>query len=111
MLAENGKKALELLKDRDFDLIISDLRMPIMDGPTMYRELERSMPRYVSRVLFVTGDTLSISVREFLSSYAFDVIEKPYTPDDVRRALVIHQRITRGKSTTKKEEGAHAPLQ
>jgi PAS domain S-box-containing protein len=111
MLAENGKKALELLKDRDFDLIISDLRMPIMDGPTMYRELERSMPRYVSRVLFVTGDTLSISVREFLSSYAFDVIEKPYTPDDVRRALVIHQRITRGKSSTKKEEGAHAPLQ
>ena len=84
--------------------------MPIMDGPTLYRTLERDMPRYVSRTLFVTGDTLSISVREFLHSYAFEVIEKPYTPEDVRRALVIHQRITRGKAGGKKEEGAHAPL-
>ncbi len=91
-LAENGKKALEALKHRDFDLIISDLRMPVMDGPSLYRELEKQMPRYAERILFVTGDTLSIAVREFLNATGLDVIEKPYSPEEVRRALVLHMR-------------------
>jgi PAS domain S-box-containing protein len=107
MLAENGKRALEALKERDFDLIISDLRMPVMDGPTMYRTLEKTTPRYLERIIFVTGDTLSIPVREFLTSYALDVIEKPYSPEEVRRALVRHQRITKKSSASKGEE-SHA---
>jgi CheY-like chemotaxis protein len=107
MLVENGKKALEALKERDFDLIISDLRMPVMDGPTMYRTLEKTTPRYLEKIIFVTGDTLSIPVREFLNSYALDVIEKPYSPEEVRRALVRHQRSMKKSSTSKSAE-SHA---
>jgi DNA-binding response OmpR family regulator len=50
---------------------------------------------------------LSIPVREFLNSYALDVIEKPYSPEEVRRALVRHQRSMKKSSTSKSAE-SHA---
>jgi PAS domain S-box-containing protein len=87
MLVDNGRKALDALQAENFDVIISDLRMPVMDGPTLYRELEKNLPHYLSRIVFVTGDTLSTHVSDFIRTYALDVIEKPYTPDDVRRAI------------------------
>lgn len=86
---DNGQQALDALAKQDYDAIISDLRMPVLDGPGLYRALERTKPAYLSRILFVTGDTLSIPVREFLESYALDVIEKPYTPDEVRGKLAL----------------------
>jgi two-component system NtrC family sensor kinase len=107
-LAEHGKKALEALKQRDYDLIISDLRMPVMDGPSLYRELEKSMPRYTERMMFVTGDTMSIPVREFLSSYALEVIEKPYSPEEVRRAIVMHLRQLKKKVKPRGNADSHA---
>ncbi|MBI3419645.1 MAG: response regulator [Proteobacteria bacterium] len=108
-IADNGKRALEMLKERDYDLVISDLRMPVMDGPTLYRTLEKTMPRYMQRILFVTGDTLSLPVREFLHSYSLDVIEKPYSPEEVRRAIAIYLRDNKRRHRGKGEE-ARAPL-
>ncbi|HVY13281.1 MAG TPA: ATP-binding protein [Alphaproteobacteria bacterium] len=108
-MADNGKKALDVLNAKEIDLIISDLRMPVMDGPTLYRELEKTMPRYIERIMFVTGDTLSTTVREFLTSYALDVIEKPYAPEDVRKGIALHVRQNR-KPPKKDGDEARAPL-
>ncbi len=89
ILVDNGQKALDLLNREEVDMIISDLRMPVLDGPGLYRALEAYKPEYLSRIMFVTGDTLSIPVRDFLSQYALEVIEKPYSAQDVRKG--IHQ--------------------
>lgn len=107
VLVDNGRKALDCLAHEDFDIIISDLRMPVLDGPGLYKELEKTRPHYLSRIIFVTGDTLSIPVRDFLHSYALDVIEKPYSPEDVRGAL---SRLVRENARTKgkKDDGASA---
>lgn len=91
-IVNNGQQALDMLATQSFDFIISDLRMPVLDGPGLYRALEKSGSPYISRIIFVTGDTLSIPVREFITSYALDVIEKPYTPEDVRRAIADRVR-------------------
>lgn len=99
-LAEHGARALALLREQPFDIIISDLRMPVMDGPTLYRELEQTMPDYLPRIIFVTGDTLSTHVSAFLSRYQLDVIEKPYTPEDVRAKI----RQLLGKEGMRKKE-------
>lgn len=92
VLVDNGQKALDLLNKESVDMIISDLRMPVLDGPGLYRALEAYKPEYLSRIMFVTGDTLSIPVRDFLNQYALEVIEKPYSAQDVRKG--IHQMYT-----------------
>ena len=62
-IAENGAEALERLEDQSYDLIISDLRMPELDGPGLYRELGARFPEMQRRIFFVTGDTLGSGVR------------------------------------------------
>ncbi len=86
-IAVNGAIALQKLKKESFDVIISDLRMPVMDGPALYEALQRELPSYAKRVIYVTGDTLSTHVQAFLSSHSVPLVEKPYRIKEIRRAL------------------------
>ena len=86
-IAANGAIALEKLRKSNFDAIISDLRMPVMDGPALYDALQRELPSYMNRIIYVTGDTLSSHVQQFLNSHTVPVVEKPYRLKDIRRAL------------------------
>lgn len=86
-IAANGAIALEKLRKRKFELIISDLRMPVLDGPGLYQELLRGLPEYTKKIIYVTGDTLSAHVQTFLKEYPVPVVEKPYRLNDVRRAM------------------------
>lgn len=95
--ADHGEAGLAALAEREFDMIISDLRMPVMDGPTFYRSLRDKFPQYVNRIMFVTGDTLSPHVRSFLEEFPVIVIDKPYMPDDVRQAMARVLRIAEGR--------------
>ncbi|HYE38081.1 response regulator [Methylocaldum sp.] len=70
-----------------YDAILSDLRMPGMDGPALYREIERRWPELARRVIFVTGDTLSSNVQMFLETTRCPVIEKPFVPTEVRQKV------------------------
>jgi len=86
-IAINGAVALDKLRVRKVDAIISDLRMPVMDGPALYEALKRELPSYLNRIIYVTGDTLSSHVHDFLSANAVPVVEKPYRLKDIRRTL------------------------
>jgi two-component system NtrC family sensor kinase len=87
-LAANGEIAIRKLQKTKFDAIISDLRMPVMDGPTMYAQICQTLPNYKDRIIYVTGDTLSPHVNEFLKNNpVLPVIEKPYRLADVLTAL------------------------
>lgn len=79
-IAGNGAEALERLAGQSFDLIISDLRMPELDGPGLYRELAARYPDMLDRIFFVTGDTLGSGVRDFLEETGAPVVEKPFEP-------------------------------
>ena len=86
-IAENGLQALEKIRQNQYDLIISDLRMPVMDGPGLYAAVCENHPEFAARMIFVTGDTLSQNVRDFLTQHRVTVIDKPYMPMDVKRAI------------------------
>jgi two-component system NtrC family sensor kinase len=85
--AAHGHQALERLGEEHFDLVISDLIMPQLDGPGLYEEICRRDPAMADRLLFITGDTLSASARVFLQRVQRPAIEKPFVPDEVRRAV------------------------
>jgi PAS domain S-box-containing protein len=85
--ASSGREAIDWLSGREVDLIISDLRMPDMDGPTLYRTLAERRPELLTRLVFITGDTLAADITGFLSETGASVIEKPLDPPDVSRRV------------------------
>jgi PAS domain S-box-containing protein len=85
--AASGREALERMSAQRYDVILTDIRMPDVDGRALYREIERRWPKQAARVVFVTGDTLASALREFVSESGRPVIEKPFLPSEVRRVV------------------------
>jgi two-component system NtrC family sensor kinase len=95
--AGSGREALERMAAEHFDVILTDIRMPDLDGRALYREIERRWPERTGRVVFVTGDTLASTLREFAAESGCPVIEKPFLPSDVRR--VVAEMAVNGQSS------------
>ena len=76
-LAENGLTALDRIRETRFDLILSDLRMPELDGVTLYQELERQWPSVAQRVIFLTGNGDDPAYRPFLARLEGRSLAKP----------------------------------
>src|SRR5207342_1699272 len=73
--AASGREALERMAVERYDVILTDIRMPDLDGRALYREIEQRWPGQTSRVIFVTGDTLATALREFVDESGRPVIE------------------------------------
>ena len=89
--AENGVDALRRLERHGYDLVMSDTKMPVMDGMEMYRKLERRFPKLQRRIIFVTGDVLDAEKQRFLESTGVPVLTKPFDLSEVRR--VVRRRL------------------
>jgi PAS domain S-box-containing protein len=81
--ANSGREALSRLRYGEVDLILCDLRMPDLDGPALYRELTAQRPELLSRIVFITGDTLGGDMTGFLTETGVRVLEKPLDPTGV----------------------------
>jgi CheY-like chemotaxis protein len=88
-IAPNGARALEKLQAETYDLIMSDLRMPELDGPGLYRTLEHQRHPLVRRFIFVTGDMLGAETRQFLEETAVLFVSKPFDLEQIRRVLDV----------------------
>ena len=86
-VAADGAEALALLEMHQFDLILSDLRMPNVGGAEFYRRLLKRDASAAARVAFVTGDTLGGSSRSFVEKSGRPVLEKPFTTESVRQLV------------------------
>ncbi|HEY1290895.1 MAG TPA: ATP-binding protein [Burkholderiales bacterium] len=85
--ASSGREALERLARERYDVILTDIRMPDVDGRALYQQIEQRWPERAARVAFVTGDTLTSALRDFAAASGRPVIEKPFLPGDVRRVV------------------------
>jgi len=85
--APNGAVALELLATRTYDAILSDIRMPELDGTALYREVERRHPDLARRFIFLTGDTLSAETSAFLEQHRAPSVTKPFSLEEVRPVI------------------------
>jgi len=74
--ASNGREGLEKLRDHYFDVIISDIQMPVMDGIEFYRRAAAEDPSIAERTLFFTG-SLKTEHLDFLRMEGLRYLVKP----------------------------------
>ena len=87
-LARDGEEAWTKILETDFDLIVTDLRMPNLDGRGLYERVVEEKPSMVRRFVFATGDLVRRESLEFLEGLPNRILAKPLDVDDVRRVLV-----------------------
>lgn len=86
--ASNGAEALALLKENQFDLILSDINMPVMDGLEFIRHLKESENGKNIPIVLITTEGGEKHVVEALSLGAKGYIRKPFTPDQVKEHVI-----------------------
>lgn len=74
----NGLRAVARLKQSDFDFVISDVRMPELDGFGLFEWLKENRPRLAERFMFITGDAGSLGLNQKLESLGVRVLRKPF---------------------------------
>ena len=77
----NGEEALQELAARDYDLVLSDLRMPRMDGMALLAEVQRTRPDLTFIVMSAYGS--HDTAIEAMKAGAYDYVSKPFKPDEV----------------------------
>ena len=89
VIAHNGREALERIGREPFDLVISDIKMPVMGGAELYKKLMDGGNPLARRLIFITGDTVAPETRRFLQGVENAVLSKPFRLRDVRETVAI----------------------
>lgn len=100
--ASNGEEALKLTFDETFDLLITDIRMPGMDGIELVRRVREKQPDI--GVIFMTGYANLNSAKNAIKQGAFDYIMKPFEIAEIRKAVKDAIRI---KKETEEKSSDH----
>ncbi len=80
-IALSGMEAFDKMKANSFDILITDLKMPGMDGMEVLKTSRREYPETI--VIMITGFSTVETAVEAMKLGAFDYIPKPFTPDEV----------------------------
>ena len=83
----SGEAALKMLKEKQYNLIISDIKMPGMDGKRFHAEVVSESPYLAERIVFITGDTTSSDISNFADEVGCRFLQKPFTFDGLKDAV------------------------
>ncbi len=85
--ARNGHRALELATSRDYDVILTDLKMPGLDGQGLFERLCAIKPEMKNRFVFSTGDLANPKVQAFFEESGSHYLVKPFKLESVLAVL------------------------
>ncbi len=100
LTAEDGEQGLHLLREHHIDLVVTDLKMPKIDGMTLLKTALEEDPELP--VVIVTAHGTIDTAVEALKSGAFDFVTKPFDKDEVRQIVgkALKTRELRGADAT-----------
>jgi len=93
MIVDDGLQALDAYKAEAFDLILLDIQMPVMDGPTAaaaIRLYETQTNRPIVPIIALTANVMADQVQSYLASGMNQVVPKPLNIDELYRAIERH---------------------
>uniref|UniRef100_UPI003B3A89AD response regulator n=1 Tax=Spirosoma sp. TaxID=1899569 RepID=UPI003B3A89AD len=86
-IADNGEKALDLLQNNTFDIILMDIQMPVMDGYETTRHIRTKLKSSIP-IIAMTAHALASEREECLKTGMNDFLPKPFQVDDLRRLML-----------------------
>ena len=105
--ASQGRQALAQLQRQRYDVIVTDLRMPVLDGRAFYTCLQQQDPALCQRVIFLTGESSAADTQAFLAQCGRPWLPKPCTIAVLLRTI---QQVLRsagaGEAALQAEDGA-----
>jgi two-component system chemotaxis response regulator CheY len=86
--AGSGVEALQLLRGKQVDLILSDINMPAMDGLEFLRQLHSLQLAPDVPIIMITTESSEEHVKEAIQAGAMSYIRKPFTPDQMKQRVL-----------------------
>jgi len=85
--AADGIEAQHLLNENDYDMVLTDIRMPVMTGIELYQRIEHTCPKAANKVVFMSIDIPDPQTRSFFTKVNRPFLLKPFTMDDLVNAF------------------------
>ena len=82
---EKPDSALKRIEEKEFDVVVTDIRMDEIDGIQILEHITKGSPR--TKVIMITGYAMMALAREAMEKGAFDFISKPFQPNDLRKVI------------------------
>ena len=83
-IAVNGGVAQDMLREKDYDLCLIDIKTPVMNGKQLYQVIIDKHPELANGVIFATGDVIDGYTQRFLELASRPYLLKPFTPDELK---------------------------
>lgn len=87
VLCVNPIRALEVIGEEHFDLILSDFRMPEMNGEQFYSAVRDRKPALAERIIFLTGDVVNEETQAFFETLGNPHLAKPFLLANIEDAI------------------------
>jgi two-component system NtrC family sensor kinase len=85
--ARDGRSAMEMMERTDYDLVVTDVKMPQMSGRDLFKWITQQRPHLTNRIIFVTGDTVSSETRSFFEDTSNRYLAKPFKIEEVKEVI------------------------
>ncbi|MBC8441085.1 MAG: response regulator [Deltaproteobacteria bacterium] len=102
--AEDGAKALEMISGQTFDIVVTDIDMPVMNGIELAKKIKS---KFTADVIVMTGQIHSYQYDEIINLGASDFVEKPFSP---REMVLRVNRVVRERNLKLEAQKAHEEL-
>ena len=89
--AASGAEALEILQDQPVDILLTDVKMPGMNGLELYRETRKLYPRLIT--IFMTAYSADELIQQGMAEGVKTILDKPLDMNFLVRLLSVHGRI------------------
>ncbi|OJV19679.1 MAG: hybrid sensor histidine kinase/response regulator [Dyadobacter sp. 50-39] len=94
VICNNGKEVLHTLETSDFDLILMDIQMPVMDGVTAMKKIQSTYPRHRNvPVIALTADTFAEKTPEIAACKFAGFVTKPFKAEELIRVISKHLKL------------------